>query len=214
MPMLGAMRHAAALPALLLLAACAGGDPTQDLSAEVEGVPETAGVLMVAGGCFWCVESDFEAVDGVYEVVSGYAGGTSETPTYKSHVAEGHREVARIYYDPEAHDYAGLVSAFLRSVDVTDDGGQFCDRGHSYTTAVFYGDDEERAAAERAVAEAEAEIGQPVVTEVLPEAAFTAAEAYHQDYYAKNPVRYSYYRGGCGRDDRVAEVWGQAFHAE
>ena len=196
----------AALP--LLLVSCVGGDPTQDLAAEVDGVPPGAEVLMVAGGCFWCVESDFEALAGVYEVVSGYAGGESEDPTYKSHVAEGHREVARIYYDPAAHDYAGLVATFLRSVDVTDDGGQFCDRGHSYTTAVFYETPAERAAAEAVIAEAEAALGRPIVTAVAPEAAFTAAEAYHQDYYQKNPVSYRYYRGGCGRDRRLAEVWG------
>ena len=196
----------AALP--LLAAACIGGDPTQDLSAQVEGVPEGAEVLMVAGGCFWCVESDFEQLGGVYEVVSGYAGGTSASPTYKSHVAEGHREVARIYYDPARHDYAGLVRTFLRSVDPTDAGGQFCDRGHSYTTAVFYGTDGEEEAARAAVAEAEAAIDEPVVTAVVPTAAFTAAEAYHQDFYEKNPVRYAYYRNGCGRDRRLAEVWG------
>ena len=203
------MTRFAPLAALPLLAACIGGDPTQDLSAQVEGVPDGAEVMMVAGGCFWCVESDFEKLSGVYEVVSGYAGGASPNPTYKSHVAEGHREVARIYYDPAEHDYAGLVRTFLRSVDVTDDGGQFCDRGFSYTTAVFFDTGEEEAAAKAAIAEAEAEIGQPVVTAVVPTADFTAAEAYHQDYYEKNPVRYSYYRGGCGRDKRLAEVWGE-----
>ena len=205
------MRHAA-LAAFALLAACAARDATQDVSLAVGEVPPGAEVLTVAGGCFWCVESDFEKLDGVYEVVSGYAGGTSENPTYKSHVAEGHREVARIFYDPARHDYAGLVATFLRSVDVTDAGGQFCDRGHSYTTAVFYEDAAERAAAEAAVAAAEAEIGQPVLTAVEPEAPFTAAEEYHQDYYLKNPVRYGYYRRACRRDARVAEVWGEAFH--
>ena len=203
---------AAAALALPLLAACAGKDVTQSEEIAAEGVPPSAAVLTVAGGCFWCVESDFEAVDGVYEVVSGYAGGTSETPTYKSHVAEGHREVARIFYDPGAHDYAGLVALFLRSVDVTDDGGQFCDRGHSYTTAVFYETEEEAKAARAAVAAAEAEIGQPVVTVIEPVAPFTAAETYHQDYYEKNPVRYGYYRRACGRDARVAALWGEAFH--
>ena len=199
------------LAGLFLLAACAGRDTTQAVAAP-DGVPRGAQSLVVAGGCFWCVESDFEAVDGVYEVVSGYAGGTSANPTYKSHVAEGHREVARIYYDPSAHDYEGLVTLFLRSVDVTDDGGQFCDRGHSYTTAVFYETEEEAATARQVIAEAEAEIGRPVLTAVEPAAPFTAAEAYHQDYYDKNPVRYGYYRRACGRDRRVAEVWGTAFH--
>ena len=206
------MRHALLAAALPLLAACAGGDTTQDVGAQVEGVPDGAAVMMVAGGCFWCVESDFEAVPGVYEVVSGYAGGSTPNPTYKDHVAAGHREVARVYYDPAQHDYAGLVGQFLRSVDVTDDGGQFCDRGHSYTTAVFFETEAERRAAEAAIAEAEAETGGPVVTEVVPTAAFTAAEAYHQDYHEKNPRRYAFYRDRCGRDDRVAEVWGESFH--
>jgi peptide-methionine (S)-S-oxide reductase len=195
--------------AALTLTACVGGDPTQDLSAEVEGVPPGAEVMMVAGGCFWCVESDFEKLGGVYEVVSGYAGGSTPNPTYKTHVAAGHREVARIYYDPAEHDYAGLVTKFLRTVDVTDDGGQFCDRGHSYTTAVFFDTAEEQRAATLAIEAAEAEIGRPIVTAVLPEADFTAAEAYHQDYYEKNPVRYSYYRKSCGRDARVAALWGE-----
>ena len=207
------MRHAVlAAAALALLAACAGRDATQDVSLAVGEVPPGAEVLTVAGGCFWCVESDFEKLDGVYEVVSGYAGGTSAAPTYKSHVAEGHREVARIFYDPAAHDYAGLVETFLRSVDVTDAGGQFCDRGHSYTTAVFYDNEAQRRTALSLVEEAAAEIGQAVVTAVEPEAPFTAAEEYHQDYYLKNPVRYSYYRRACRRDARVAEVWGEAFH--
>ena len=209
------MRRALAtpLPALLaLLTACAAGDPQEAAPITEGGVPPGAETLMVAGGCFWCVESDFEALDGVHEVVSGYAGGESANPTYKSHVEEGHREVARVFYDPEVWDYAGLVRLFLRSVDVTDAGGQFCDRGHSYTTAVFYETEAERAVAERLIAEAEAEIGQPVATVVEAEAPFTPAEAYHQDYYEKNPVRYRAYRWNCGRDRRVAQVWGEAFH--
>lgn len=202
------MRSLLALSALapLALAACVGGDPTQDLAAEVEGVPEGAEELVVAGGCFWCVESDFEHLDEVYEVVSGYAGGTTPAPTYEDHA--DHLEVARIYYDPARTDYDELVRRFLRTIDVTDDGGQFCDRGNSYRTAVFYDTEEERLAAQSAIAAAESEIGRPVVTRVVAEGAFTPAEAYHQDYYEKNPVAYRYYRASCGRDARVAEVWG------
>lgn len=204
----------AALPAsLALLAACAAGEAEEAATTAQDGeIPASAEIIMVAGGCFWCVESDFEAVDGVYEVVSGYAGGTTENPTYKNHVADGHREVAQIYYDPAQHDYAGLVRQFLRSVDVTDEGGQFCDRGHSYTTAVYYGSAEEEALARAALADAEAEIGQTVVTAVEPVSAFTAAEDYHQDYYQKNPIRYKYYRNACGRDRRIEALWGEAFH--
>ena len=203
------MRRLLIAAALPLSSACVGGDGTQDLGAEVEGVPEDAAVAMVAGGCFWCVESDLEKLDGVYEVVSGYAGGTSANPTYKDHVADGHREVARVYYDAGRLPYVQLIETFLRSVDVTDAGGQFCDRGHSYTTAVYYEDDVEADVAEALASDAAAEVGAPVATEVLPAPAFTAAEAYHQDYYLKNPRRYAFYRAGCGRDRRLAEVWGE-----
>ncbi|MBB4658642.1 peptide-methionine (S)-S-oxide reductase MsrA [Parvularcula dongshanensis] len=203
------MRRAlAALPFLLPLAACVGGDETQDLEAQVEGVPEGAGRMLVAGGCFWCVESDFEHLDGIYEVVSGYSGGEMPNPTYENHGE--HLEVARIYYDPAAWDYARLAERFLRTIDPTDAGGQFCDRGHSYTTAIFYETEDEREAAETAVAEAADELGQAVVTPVRKAGPFTAAEAYHQDFYEKSPVRYRYYRASCGRDARVEALWGEA----
>lgn len=178
---------------------------------------ETAKAI-VAGGCFWCVESDFEKVPGVVGVVSGYSGGTLENPTYKNH--EGHYEVAEITYDPAKLSYTDLVAKFLRSVDVTDAGGQFCDRGDAYRTAVFVSDDAERAIAEAAIAEAEKVLGQKVVTPVLPVGTFWIAEDYHQDYYKgtnivltrAGPKRqskaYEFYRSACGRDARVQELWG------
>jgi peptide-methionine (S)-S-oxide reductase len=166
--------------------------------------------LIVAGGCFWCVEKDFDHVPGVVATTSGYSGGAMENPTYQNH--SGHREVVKIDYDTTKTDYATLVAVFFRSIDPTDDGGQFCDRGHAYTTAVTYTTDEERAAAEKAKADAEKQLGQQVVTPVEKAGAFWDAEDYHQNYYKKNPIRYAYYRGGCGRDSRVEQVWGKAAH--
>ncbi|MHA7872076.1 MAG: peptide-methionine (S)-S-oxide reductase MsrA [Hyphococcus sp.] len=160
-----------------------------------------------AGGCFWCVESDFEKLDGVGDVVSGYTGGDLENPTYRNH--DGHVEAARIPYDPDIVSYRQLVDYFFRHVDPLDAGGQFCDRGHSYTTAIFYADDSQRADAEAAKAEAERVLGEPVVTPILPLKQFWDAEDYHQDYYKKNPVRYKIYRTGCRRDARVKQVWGK-----
>ena len=159
-----------------------------------------------AGGCFWCIESDFEKVDGVGDVVSGYAGGESQNPTYRDH--EGHLEVVRVPYDPATVSYRELVDYFFRHVDPLDDGGQFCDRGYSYTTAVFYQNAEEFTEAAAAKAAAEAELGEPVVTPIRELDRFWVAEDYHQDYYKKNPLRYKLYRTSCGRDRRVRQVWG------
>ena len=170
-------------------------------------VPDGAKSLVVAGGCFWCVESDMEKVDGVYEAVSGYSGGDLENATYQNH--DGHREVAEIWYDPAVTDYATLVHHFLRTIDVTDGGGQFCDRGFAYSTALHYRTDEEKADAEAAIAEAQAYLGQDIATVVEPFKFFVTAEGYHQDYYQKNPFRYKIYRTNCGRDSRVRAVWGE-----
>jgi peptide-methionine (S)-S-oxide reductase len=173
---------------------------------------------IVAGGCFWCVESDFEKVPGVIDVVSGYSGGSMENPTYKNH--DGHYEVVQITYDSTRLSYADLVAKFLRSVDVTDAGGQFCDRGPAYRTAIFISDTAEKATAEAAIAEAEAVLGQKVVTPVKPAGKFWIAEDYHQDYYKgtnivltragpkKQSNAYKFYRESCGRDARVRELWG------
>jgi peptide-methionine (S)-S-oxide reductase len=177
---------------------------------------------VVAGGCFWCVESDFERVDGVIDVVSGFAGGTVADPSYRQVVAggTGHLEVVEITYDADRLSYAQLLHMFLRSVDPTDAGGQFCDRGPSYATAIFVDTPEERAIAEAAIAEAEAAIGGDVVTPIRDAAPFYPAEEYHQDYYRsedliltrfgprRKSVAYDLYRTACGRDARVAEIWG------
>lgn len=160
-----------------------------------------------AGGCFWCMESDFEKLEGVGDVVSGYSGGTSQNPTYRDHA--GHLEVVRVPYDPDVVTYRELVDYFFRHIDPFDDGGQFCDRGYSYTTGVFYANADEYEAAKAGKEAAEAELGQSVVTPLIELDKFWIAEDYHQDYYKKNPVRYKVYRVGCGRDRRVEKVWGK-----
>jgi peptide-methionine (S)-S-oxide reductase len=174
---------------------------------EAEDANAHRQTAVFAGGCFWCVEADLEKLDGVGDVVSGYAGGELENPTYENH--EGHLEVVRAPYDPDVISYRALADYFLRHIDPLDGEGQFCDRGHSYTTAVFYADEAQRSAAEAAKAAAEAELGETIVTPIRPLDAFWIAEDYHQDYYKKNPIRYNFYRTTCGRDRRVRAVWGE-----
>ena len=173
-------------------------------------------VATFAGGCFWCVESDFDTVPGVVETISGYTGGTVDHPTYKqvSEGGTGHREAVQIRYDPKQVSYERLLHIFWRSVDPTDDGGQFCDRGESYQTAVFVGNDEERRLAEasKETLEQSAVLDASVVTPIEPAGEFYPAEGYHQDYYTKNPFRYRYYRFACGRDSAVQQVWGKQAH--
>lgn len=177
---------------------------------------------IVAGGCFWCVESDFESVPGVIDVISGYTGGSLSNPTYENH--EGHYEAVQITFDSSKISYDTLIAKFLRSVDVTDAGGQFCDRGNAYRTAIFALDGGQRGAAEAAIVEAEGVLGKSVVTPILGAGKFWKAEAYHQDYYKgtnlvltragpkKQSSAYKFYRKACGRDARVKQIWGdQAF---
>lgn len=180
----------------------AESQPSPDSSAPNEAYTETA---VFAGGCFWCVESDLEKLDGVGDVVSGYAGGETPNPTYRNH--RNHLEVVRAPYDPDVISYRELVDYFLRHIDPLDDGGQFCDRGHSYTTAVFYQNADQFEDANAAKAAAETELGEPIVTPIRELDQFWIAEDYHQDYYKKNPLRYKLYRTSCGRDRRVAQVW-------
>ena len=169
-----------------------------------------------AGGCFWCVESDFDKVPGVVETISGYTGGTVANPDYKqvTRGGTGHREAVQIRYDPKQVSYDRLLHIFWRSVDPTDGGGQFCDRGESYQTAIFAGSEEERRLAE-ASKEALAQsmvLDAPVVTPIELAGEFYPAENYHQDYYTKSPFRYRYYRFACGRDSRVQQIWGREAH--
>ena len=164
-----------------------------------------------AGGCFWCVESDFDKVPGVVSTVSGYTGGKTNDPTYRKVTAggTGHYEAVEITYDPAKVSYEMLLAAFWRSVDPTDDGGQFCDRGQSYETAVFVANDKERTLAEASKKTAQKLLDKPIVTPILAAGPFYEAEDYHQDYYKNNPLRYRYYRYSCGRNRRVKELWGE-----
>ncbi len=172
--------------------------------------PAQAGkeVAIFAGGCFWCVESDFDKIPGVLSTTSGYIGGTTQNPTYYDHTAARHREAVRIEFDNARVSYDELLTAFFHSVDPTDGGGQFCDRGHSYTTAVYAVGEAQLASAEKAKKAAAKALKTDLATEIAAAPQFWPAEDYHQDYYKKNPLRYKYYRNGCGRDARLQEVWG------
>nr|WP_237072499.1 peptide-methionine (S)-S-oxide reductase MsrA [Pseudaestuariivita rosea] len=178
--------------------------------------------LTVAGGCFWCVEADFEKVPGVIEAVSGFTGGTVANPTYKQVVrgGTGHYEAVQITYDPSQVTERQLLHMFFRSIDPTDAGGQFCDRGESYRTAIFAADPSQQQAAETAKRNAQRDLGRKIVTPVLSVDTFYPADAYHQDYYKSSTViltrfgprqkseAYKRYRAACGRDDRVRQLWG------
>lgn len=162
-----------------------------------------------AGGCFWCIESDFEKLGGVLETVSGYTGGSKENATY-SKVSNGgtkHYEAVEVTYLPEKVSYKELVEYFFRHIDPFNDHGQFCDSGSQYRAAVFYGSEEEKMQAEEVQKRLEKALGKEMVTKILPAGPFYKAEEYHQDYYKKNPAHYSSYRTGCGRDRRVYAVW-------
>jgi len=178
--------------------------------------PSLAATAVLAGGCFWCMESDFEKLHGVTDVVSGFTGGTLENPTYNGSHA-GHYESVEITYDPQVVNYRQLLDYYWRHIDPFDAGGQFCDRGHSYMAAIFVANDEEQKIAEETKVEVQAMFpNQKVVTEIIPATTFwpiKGEESYHQDYYKKNPIRYKYYRWNCGRDQRVKAIWGdQATH--
>ncbi len=174
--------------------------------------PENLKTATFAGGCFWCVESDFEKVDGVVEAVSGYTGGQESDPTYKEVSAGGtdHAEAVQVRYDPVKITYKELLDVFWRQVDPTDAGGQFVDRGSQYRTAIFYHDEEQKRIAEesKAALEKSGRFSKPIVTEIVPLGEFYTAEEYHQDYYDKNPLRYKFYRMGSGRDQFLNRTWG------
>ena len=195
------------------------------LAAMLRALPAPAAgteTLTVAGGCFWCVESDFESVPGVIGAVSGYTGGKTDSPTYDqvSKGGTGHYEAVQITFDPARVSRATLLNMFFRSVDPTDAGGQFCDRGDSYRTAIFVSNKGEKAQAQQAKTSAQNALGQTVVTPILQAGTFYPAEAYHQDYYKGSklvltrfgPKRqknaYKAYREACGRDARVKQLWG------
>ena len=169
-------------------------------------------IATFAGGCFWCIESDFEKVDGVIEAVSGYSGGEEQNPTYKQVASGGtsHTEAVQVHYDPDKITYKELLDVFWRHMDPTDPGGQFVDRGSQYRSAIFYHDEEQKRIAEESKAELEksGRFNKPIVTEIVPLTEFYTAEEYHQDYYSKNPLRYKMYRYGSGRDQFLRSKWG------
>jgi peptide-methionine (S)-S-oxide reductase len=170
-------------------------------------------VATFAGGCFWCMEPPYDELDGVLATISGYTGGTTADPTYQevSQGGTGHAEVVQVTYDPAKVTYEKLLEVFWRNVDPLDAGGQFCDRGDQYRTGIFvHGEEQRRLAVEskRALEDSQRFDGQPIVTEIEEAGPFYPAEDYHQDYYETNPVRYKFYRWNCGRDQRLAEVWG------
>lgn len=191
------------------------------LSMHGAAAAETNSVVF-AGGCFWCVESDFDSVEGVVGTTSGYTGGTTDDPTYKEVTSQrtGHFEAVKIDYDPEIVTYRELVDLFWRSVDPTDGGGQFCDRGPSYRTAVFVMNEDERSEANASKSAAASDLGMEIVTPILEFDRFFQAEDRHQDYYLgqnrvltrfgviKQAEAYKRYREACGRDDRVRALWG------
>jgi peptide-methionine (S)-S-oxide reductase len=174
---------------------------------------QESATAIFAGGCFWCVEADFDKVTGVLDTQSGYIGGERPDPTYDEVSAggTGHAEAVRITYDPAQVTYTQLLDVFWHSIDPTTPDRQFCDRGSQYRSAIFYLNEEQRRLAEasRAALDADKPFPEPIVTEINPAGEFYPAEEYHQDYYRKNPLRYRYYRFSCGRDQRLEELWGE-----
>ena len=187
--------------AACLLAAAVTGTAAQEKTAKA----------IFAGGCFWCVEADFDKVPGVISTTSGYIGGTVKNPTYQqvSGGTTGHAEAVEVVYDPAKVTYAKLLDHYWQNIDPFDPDGQFCDKGSAYHSAIFFGNDEEKKLAETTKEEIAARFKQTVATEIKPTTTFTAAEDYHQDYHNQNPVSYKYYKWGCGRAQRLAEIWGK-----
>ena len=175
---------------------------------------DDSAVAVFAGGCFWCTEADFDKLPGVLETTSGYIGGSIENPTYEevSSGRTGHIEAVQVRFDPRQTSYAKLLEAFWPTIDPVNGSGQFCDNGPQYRSAIFYLDAEQQRLAEasKTALAASGRLAQPIATVILAATTFYAAEDYHQDYHTKNPLRYSYYRHGCGRDQRLQALWGKS----
>ena len=193
---------------LIALSVFFGNAHSEESKAEYNS---TVAKAVFAGGCFWCMEPPFDKVDGVISTISGYTGGHTENPTYKqvSKDTTGHYEAIEIHYDPSKVDYETLLNVFWHNVDPLDPNGQFCDKGESYRTAIFYLNNEQKTLAEESKQQlVDSEyFKQDIVTEVLEAKKFYPAEDYHQDYYLKNTLKYKYYRFACGRDARLKELW-------
>ena len=182
--------------------------PTQAAPALATGQAQA----IFAGGCFWCMEGAFEVIEGVDSVESGYTGGPELGPSYQavSMGQTGHMEAVRVVYRPAKVGFEALLMVFWHNIDPTQSDGQFCDRGDQYRSAIFVGSAPAQVSAEASKAKTAQTLGRPVVTPILPAGTFWLAEAYHQDFYKRNPVRYGRYRAGCGRDSRLKELWGEA----
>lgn len=183
--------------------------------ADMAKLPQPTGnqqVATFAGGCFWCMEHPFDDLDGVIATTSGYTGGHVDNPTYDQVTSgdTGHAEAVQVVFDPERISYERLLEVFWRQINPTQKNRQFCDVGSQYRTAIFYHDDEQKRQAEASKERMDREgpFDGPIVTEIEPAATFYPAEEYHQDYYRKNPLRYSFYRASCGRDQYLESVWG------
>lgn len=187
----------------------AGATPTPAAKATPANMAERA-VATFAAGCYWCVESDFDKVSGVLETISGFMGGRTANPTYKqvTYGNTGHLEVVKVVYDPKRVSYKKLLDHYWHNVDFLDDGGQFCDRGESYRPAIFVHNATQRELAEASKSKIAKKFSKPVVVPIRNASKFTAGPGYHQNYYKKNPLKYRYYRYGCGRDKRLRELWG------
>ena len=198
------MKHFFLLPALALVAGIA--------SAAMPAVPPGHAVATFAGGCFWCMEPPYDKLPGVVATISGYTGGRKANPTYQevSSGSTGHAEAVQVIYDPAKVSYEKLLEVFWVNVDPTVKDRQFCDVGNQYRTGIFYHDEAQRRAAEasRAAIEKSKPFKEPIVVPIEMAGTFYPAEEYHQDYYKKNPIRYTYYRTGCRRDSRLKELWG------
>ncbi len=205
---------------LMTIAACGESAPNHETSAKdidktTGGSPELA-IATFAGGCFWCVESDFEKLPGVKDAISGYIGGEEENPTYKqvSYGETGHVEAVEVHYNPDQISYEQLLNAYWQQIDPTDTGGQFVDRGFQYRPFIFYHNQQQKLAAEasRNMLASASRFDKPLATDIKAASQFWRAEEYHQDYYKKNPIRYKFYRYNSGRDQFLEATWGDELH--
>lgn len=201
--------------ALLPVTACSGQGADAAERGEMNRARTTSGAVLdtatFAGGCFWCMEPPFDKLPGVVSTTSGYMGGTVSNPTYDQVSAggTGHAEVVQVVFEPARVEYSRLLEVFWRNIDPLTPNRQFCDAGSQYRSAIFHHDEQQGTAARmsKQALEKSGRFKQPIVTEIVGASTFYAAEEYHQDYYTKNPIRYKFYRGRCGRDARLDELW-------
>ncbi len=209
------MPHTTPLLRLLMLAVLlAGASLLAARYPDQAAAAAPTAVATFAGGCFWCMEPPYDKLEGVISTTSGYTGGDTVDPSYDEVSAggTGHYEAVQVRYNPELVSYAKLLEVFWHNIDPLDGGGQFCDRGSQYRSAIFFHDQTQLAAARESIQalEQSGRLHGMIQTEVLPATEFYAAEEYHQDYYEKNPIRYRFYRFSCGRDGRLEDVWGES----